>query len=169
MDELKNDILIKSINHAPYQNGRTIIKLFSEQIYAMLPESTEQEVKTDLIGKTRWEVLFVDDDECNRNTLVEYFKRKNIVCNTASSAEDAFVTLKNDNPKKIKIVITDIRLIEKNNKWQLLQGYQILKHLNKEHPYPLGYFVLTSKKGTIIKNIQKNPSLQFNGLTKKMF
>jgi CheY-like chemotaxis protein len=172
-DELKKDIEKKigsnqsSKRGDQYKNSRTIIKLFSGQIYAMLPESTEVERKTNSPGKTRWEVLYIDDDESNLLILSEYFSTKDIVCHTAISAADAFNILENDKAGKIKIVITDIRLLDGNTKWQSKQGYQILKKLNKEHPFPLGYFVLTSKMGTIIKSIQKKSEFTIQWYDKK--
>ena len=150
---------------------RSPLNTIKDQFYSFLPcdESDKIDIK---VTPKRWQVLFVDDLPSSCDVIQNHFKRNGIFCHTAQTAEDAFAILRKDEEGagKIAVVITDFRFYmdgDDKEKWQELQGYQILKQIHSHQKFKLhyAYVMLTSKKGTIQQHIKKQskfPILWFN-------
>ncbi len=162
LNDLKNDINsrwedIKRENE--YKSGAIIVQRYNEQVYSLLPVSVNDNIemqRDEIKFRTLWEVLYIDDDQSNLDIVTAYFTDYKIVCHKASTAQEAFRILEDfEIRKKITVLISDFRLLVPGTDiWQEMQGYQILKRVHETHPNPLAYFMLTSKKGTIIKNLR---------------
>ena len=120
-----------------------------------------------------WQVLFIDDEKATCKKIKRLFETRKIKCHTADSASSAFDELKKDANGKnfISVIISDYRLFENGDsradKWQKMQGLQILKHIYYDSDFKNYYsYVIFTQKGSIIKNEitkrQKFPMLWFN-------
>ncbi len=144
---------------------------YRTRFYSCLPVPSFEDIEINGPPK-RWQVLFIDDQQYYCESVEGHFKRNNITCLTARSAEQAFGILHNDKREgnKISVIITDFRLYingDESLKWQDLQGYNILKqiHADLELNSHYAFLILTYKKGTIQEQIKKRyrfPILWFN-------
>jgi CheY-like chemotaxis protein len=175
LSDLKTDLILeqKAIKMEStgfvYKNARNIVARYSEQIYGLLPKKLD-EYNNIKDYRTLWEVLFIDDQKSNCDVVVNYFKERKIKCHSVSSNKEAQeILFKDIKKKKIAVVITDLRLIDdfETGRWQEKQGYQILNEIYGNHPNNIAYFVLTSKKGSIIKNINKNYNFNIHWYSKQ--
>ncbi|MBD3225794.1 MAG: response regulator [Caldithrix sp.] len=82
-------------------------------------------------------ILIVDDEPDALELMQELFEKKGYICKTACNGIEALQAIKNDEPD---VLITDIRMPE-------MDGMQLLKTLNKEHPHiPV---IMVTAHGTI--------------------
>jgi CheY-like chemotaxis protein len=147
-----------------YTNAGNQVSKFSNQIAELAPVSSDDSNNSDT-EKINWEVLFFDDKKDVREIVANFFKTKNVVCHLAATEEEVYQKLK-DNSPNISLFISDIRLLDKNGHWCDRQGYDIIEQVNKTNEYPLVYSVLTSKKGTINKMVQKKRKYEILWFTK---
>lgn len=119
-------------------------------------------------AKSPWHVLFIDDNAEQRDTVKSELGKRGIPCFTAGSGEEAFDILRKDYegrlqpsqdgsfsiyPKNsITVVISDLRLRSENEDWHALQGYDIINHIYSEMPNFVSFFILTTKRATIMKS-----------------
>lgn len=125
-----------------------------------------------------WSVLYVEDNPENLNLIRDNFTALGIVCFTATTGIEAIEILHKDfkgdlehNEKSlpsnsITVLITDWRLKSTDNKWNYLQGYDLIDKIFIEFQNMLSFFVLTSKKGGIIKKVQELSKTQVHWYAK---
>ncbi len=147
-----------------YSNAGNQINKYTQQLVELAPVSNddEDEQRED---PTNWEVLFFDDTEGVREKVKLFFEEKNVTCHTAATEDEVYQKLKEYSPN-ISLFISDIRLLDKNEHWCNRQGYDVIEQVNKTNDYPLVYAVLTSKKGTINKMVQKKRKYEILWFTK---
>ncbi|GHT78537.1 hypothetical protein AGMMS50262_21270 [Bacteroidia bacterium] len=148
-----------------YTNAGSQISKFSNQIAELTPVSNDDSEHLEE-EKGNWEVLFLDDKQDVREIVCNFFKEKNVICHLAATEEEAYQKLKENSPK-ISLFLTDIRLLDENEHWTDRQGYDIIEQVHQTNDYPLVYSVLTSKKGTINKMVQKKRSYEILWFTKE--
>lgn len=147
-----------------YANAGNQVNKFSNQIVELAPVSNEDSNKTKAENIT-WQVLYLDDTEGVTEKVKAFFEKKNVTCHTAATEEEVYQKLK-ENGSNISLFISDIRLLDKNEHWCDKQGYDVIEEVNKNNEYPLVYAVLTSKKGTINKMVQKKRKYEILWFTK---
>lgn len=163
-EEVENELIgkVKSVlDKDGFQPNNLFGAFNSEDIIQFIPK-VEDEITPEWPHR-RWQVLFIDDKENIRNQVVSFFYECNILCKPAGNAQEAFKILKEDSEKNnlISVIIADYRLYEngdsKSDKWQGLQGPQILKHIHyhpdfKKH---YAYAILTLKRNAIKRHISR--------------
>jgi len=147
-----------------YTNAGNQINKYSIQIAELAPVSSDDSTNLEE-EKIYWEVLFFDDKKDVREIVAGYFKSKNVVCHLAATEEEVYLKLKGNSPK-ISLFLSDIRLLDAGGNWCDRQGYDVIEQVNKMNDYPLVYSVLTSKKGTINKMVQKKRKYEILWFTK---
>ncbi len=147
-----------------YANSGNQVNKFSNQIVELAPLSSS-EVDTQQVENINWQVLFFDDTEGVRKKVKSFFAEKNVTCHLAATEKEVYQKLKENCPN-ISLFISDIRLFDKNEHWCDRQGYDVIEEVNKTNDYPLVYAVLTSKKGTINKMVQKKRKYEILWFTK---
>jgi CheY-like chemotaxis protein len=148
-----------------YQNGPVIIDQYTEIIYQLLPVELNDDGVDDPLYLP-WQVLYVDDTEFCRVDVTDKFRKRGVVCHTVGSAYEALDFLRQDTRGKIAVVISDIRLYEENGDWQDLQGYDLLNDVHEVHTRPVAYFVLTSKRGTIVNSVKRKEKFPIQWFSK---
>jgi len=153
--EIRNEFVEKCLDltGVNLQEGiQKILETITDQLLALTP-APEQVENIGSPQKNKWRVLFVDDDENIRTIVKEGLERNNIFCQLAKNAEEVFQFLGEDRKwNRISILICDLRLInEQTKEWQPLQGYDIIKEVQRKHPNQLAYFVLTSGKARLLR------------------
>lgn len=148
-----------------YSNAGNQISKFTNQIVALAPKSNEDEENTQ-DEKINWQVLFYDDEDDIRIIVEEYFDTKGVKCHVAANEKEVYEKLK-ENGQLISLFISDIRLKEKNGNWFDRQGYDVIEQVSQRNDYPLVYSVLTSKKGSINKRVQKKGKYDVLWFTKE--
>jgi CheY-like chemotaxis protein len=147
-----------------YANAGNQVNKFSNQIVELAPVSND-DANTQKAENINWQVLFFDDTEGVRKKVKAFFEEKNVTCHVAATEEEVYQKLKENSPN-ISLFISDIRLLDKNRHWSDRQGYDVIEEVNKHNDYPLVYAVLTSKKGTINKMVQKKRKYEILWFTK---
>lgn len=147
-----------------YANAGNQVNKFSNQIVELAPVSND-DANPQQAENINWQVLFFDDTEGVRTKVKTFFEEKNVTCHTAATEEEVYQKLKENSPN-ISLFISDIRLLDKNEHWSDRQGYDVIDQVNKTNDYPLVYAVLTSKKGTINKMVQKKRKYEILWFTK---
>lgn len=156
-----------------------LVNQYKDQIIELMPKSLEDEVFTPNI--TNWQVLFVDDDLKHRDKIKDTFHGRNIPCHVVSNAQEAFHLLRQDHQgellhaitqekspiNSITVLICDIRLEHLNGNWQALQGYDIIHEVYHEFKNQLAFFVLTSKRGAIIRESAALKKIQIQWFAKE--
>ena len=149
-----------------YTNAGNKISKFSNQIAELAPVLTD-DIEYLEQEKHNWEVLFLDDKKDVREIVFNLFKEKNVICHLAATEQEVYQKMK-ENSSKISLFITDIRLFNENDHWEDRQGYDIIEQIHQNNDFPpLVYAVLTSKKGTINKMVQKKRSYEILWFTKE--
>jgi CheY-like chemotaxis protein len=147
-----------------YANAGNQVNKFTNQIVELAPVSND-DANTQKAENINWQVLLFDDTEGVRKKVKAFFEEKNVTCHTAATEEDVYQILKENSPN-ISLFISDIRLLDKSEHWCDRQGYDVIEQVNKTNDYPLVYAVLTSKKGTINKMVQKKRKYEILWFTK---
>lgn len=147
-----------------YSNAGNQVDKFSAKIVELAPVSSGEE-ETKNAEKINWQVLFYDDTEGVRNKVRMFFEEKNVTCHIARTEEEVYEILKSNTPN-ISLFISDIRLLDKDGHWCDRQGYDVIENVKEKSEYPLVYAVLTSKKGTINKMVQKKRKYEILWFTK---
>lgn len=154
----------KDNSNFSYTNAGNQVNKFNNQIVELAPVSSDND-KSQVTEKINWQVLFYDDTEGVRKKVEAFFEEKNVTCHVAETEEEVYQKLKENRPN-ISLFISDIRLLDKNEHWFDRQGYDVIEQVNKTNEYPLVYAVLTSKKGTINKMVQKKRKYEILWFTK---
>jgi hypothetical protein len=147
-----------------YSNAGDQVNKFSAQILELAPVSNE-EAETQKVEQINWQVLFYDDTDGVREKVQMYFAEKKVTCHIAKTENEVYEILKNNTPD-ISLFISDIRLLDEDGHWCDRQGYDVIEEVKKKSDYPLVYAVLTSKKGTINKMVQKKRKYEILWFTK---
>jgi CheY-like chemotaxis protein len=147
-----------------YANAGNQVNKFSNQIVELAPVSND-DADAQQAENINWQVLFFDDTEGVRKKVKAFFEEKNVTCHVAATEEEVYKKLK-ENSLNISLFISDIRLLDKNEHWCDRQGYDVIEQVNKNNDYSLVYAVLTSKKGTINKMVQKKRKYEILWFTK---
>lgn len=147
-----------------YANAGNQVNKFSNQIVELAPVSND-DANTQHAENINWQVLYFDDTEGVRRKIKAFFEEKNVTCHTAATEDEVYEILKKNSPN-ISLFISDIRLLDKAEHWCDRQGYDVIEQVNKINDYPLVYAVLTSKKGTINKMVQKKRKYEILWFTK---
>lgn len=148
-----------------YANGGNHVSKYSKQIAELAPLSGS-DIDSKNNEKINWEVLFLDDKEDIRKIIFDFFKSKGVRCHLAATEKDVENELKKHGAK-VSLFLTDIRLLDTNEHWHDRQGYDVIEQVNKANNYSLIYSVLTSKKGTINKMVQKKRKYDIQWFTKE--
>jgi len=169
-DDLESDVSAylkqeKDSVESHYQNASTIIDKYSDIIYGLLPKELRDNDTNEFI-QTPWQVLYIDDTEFCRTDVKGKFDKRGIHCTTVENSTDAMKVLKQDTKGKIAVVISDIRLYESDGDWQDLQGYDLLNEIHEVHSSPVAYFVLTSKRGTIVDSVKRKAKFPIQWFSK---
>lgn len=154
----------KDKNNFSYANAGNQVNKFTNQIVELAPVSND-DANTQKAENINWQVLFFDDTEGVRKKVKAFFEEKKVTCHTAATEEEVDEILKKNSPN-ISLFISDIRLLDKSKHWCDRQGYDVIEQVNKTNDYPLVYAVLTSKKGTINKMVQKKRKYEILWFTK---
>lgn len=154
----------KNTGDFSYTNAGNQVNKFSNQIVELAPVSND-DANPQQAENINWQVLFFDDTEGVRRKVKAFFEEKNVTCHLAATEEEVYQKLKENSPN-ISLFISDIRLLDKNEHWCNRQGYDVIEQVNKTNDYPLVYAVLTSKKGTINKMVQKKRKYEILWFTK---
>lgn len=154
----------KDTSSFSYANAGNQVNKFNNQIVELAPVSNN-DANTQQAENINWQVLFFDDTEGVRKKVKAFFEEKKVTCHTAATEEEVYQKLKENSPN-ISLFISDIRLLDKNEHWSDRQGYDVIEQVNKTNDYPLVYAVLTSKKGTINKMVQKKRKYEILWFTK---
>lgn len=170
LDDLQNDIHVflkqdNQTNIADYQNTPVIIDKYSDILYDLLPKELRDSDNTEIV-QTPWQVLYIDDTEFCRNDVKVKFEKRGINCISVSSDKQAFEVLKHDKKGKISVIVSDVRLYKEDGDWQDLQGYDLLNEIHENHSNPLAYFVLTSKRGTIVDSVKRKAKFPIQWFSK---
>lgn len=147
-----------------YANAGNQVNKFTNQIVELAPVSND-DANTQKAENINWQVLLFDDTEGVRKKVKAFFEEKNVTCHVAATEEEVYELLKKNSPN-ISLFISDIRLLDKYEHWCDRQGYDVIEQVNKTNDYPLVYAVLTSKKGTINKMVQKKRKYEILWFTK---
>ena len=147
-----------------YANAGNQVNKFSNQIVDLAPVSNDN-ANTQHAENINWQVLLFDDTEGVRKKVKAFFDDRNVTCHVAATEEEVYQILKANSPN-ISLFISDIRLMDKTEHWCDRQGYDVIEQVNKTNDYPLVYAVLTSKKGTINKMVQKKRKYEILWFTK---
>jgi CheY-like chemotaxis protein len=169
-DDLETDVsdYLKQKNESrepTYQNAATIIDKYSDIIYGLLPKELKDNEINEVV-EMPWQVLYIDDTEFCRTDVKEKFDKRGIRCTTINNGTEALKILKQDIKGKIAVVISDIRLYEMDGDWQDLQGYDLLNEIHEVHSSPVSYFVLTSKRGTIVDSVKRKAKFPIQWFSK---
>lgn len=148
-----------------YTNGGNQVSKYSNRIAELAPLS-DSDADAENNVKINWDVLYLDDKEDTRKIVFDFFKAKGVECHLAATGKDVEDELKKHG-SKISLFLTDIRLLDTNEHWCDRQGYDVIEQVNKTNDYPLVYAVLTSKKGTINKMVQKKRKYDIQWFTKE--
>jgi CheY-like chemotaxis protein len=154
----------KDTSSFSYANAGNHVNRFSNQIVELAPISNDDD-NIHQAENINWQVLFFDDTEGVREKVKEFFELRNVTCHLASTEEEVYQKLKENSPN-ISLFISDIRLLDRYEHWCDRQGYDVIEQVNKTNEYPLVYAVLTSKKGTINKMVQKKRKYEILWFTK---
>ena len=147
-----------------YANAGNQVNKFSNKIVECSPVSSDY-ADIQPPEEINWQVLFYDDTEGVRKKVKAFFEQKNVTCHLATTEAEVYQKLKVNSPN-ISLFISDIRLFDKNEHWCDRQGYDVIEQVYKNNDYPLVYAVLTSKKGTINKMVQKKRKYEILWFTK---
>ncbi len=149
---LKKDLEKKIIQQEDYDANAVVIDNYIGEIKRLLPPDIKRPDDLVIEERPAWEVLFVDDDIPIALRVQELFFEKKIKCNIAHNAEDAFKILKADKDNNIVVLICDYRLLNADESWQDVQGYNILESVFLDFNNDLAFFSLTSfNKRTLIR------------------
>lgn len=125
-----------------------------------------------------WKVLYLDDDKKFLNDLQARFNLRGVDCLTAETGAEALDILQKDingtldwkgqllPPNSITALICDWRLQNELEEWDPIQGYEVIDKVAHDMSNMNSFFVLTSKKGGIIRNVQKSVPYRINWFAK---
>lgn len=166
------------------EKGRSVdqlVKSYTDRIYSMLSHITNDkdlnEKPTELSSDYKWSIIVVDDNAMHKDKLVKAFEERCLTVHSYSFPQEAVEglvklnskfeksikkdkkSLKDDivkvNAGKPAVLITDLRFINQNGKWTDLQGFQLAKRISQESMVRISTVIVTNKRGTILKQIQK--------------
>lgn len=152
--------LYQEISKESHRSFQQIVDHVTDDIIALTPLSKSNK-EPQFNPKTKWKVLFIDDDKNVQGLLIEGFNRNNIPCIPVSTGEAVFEILKKDEAKNdITVLLCDIRLKDAiTGDWHKYQGYDIFQMVYREHPNYLRFFALTSAKKRLFR-LKKNYQIQ---------
>ncbi len=160
--------LLDALNHAPKTktNIQEIVEEHTLQILRLTPVE-ENEISEIPLPKTKWKVLFVDDDQNIREYLSEGLARNNIAYHSVSTSKEAMEALEEDSRRNVICVfICDLRLKdEKTEIWDDLQGYDLIREVYENKPNYLSFIALTSARSRLIR-INKDYKINIQGFYK---
>ena len=146
-------------------------------ILSLFPD--EEDDNSAIKSNGTWSVLYVDDDKHFLDDIRSRLDQLGIHCFTAQSGRETFEILKKDKDgvlmskdgkvfpsNTITVLICDWRMQNELEEWHSLQGYDIIDIVAHEYPNALSFFMLTSKKGGIIRNVQKASDYRINWFAK---
>jgi len=141
--------------------------------------SDEEDDVSAIKSNGKWNVLYVDDDKHFLNDMRSRLDQFGIHCFTAQTGLETFEILKNDKdgvlmsnggrvfpPNSITVLVCDWRMQNELEEWHSFQGYDIIDIVAHEYTNSLSFFMLTSKKGGIIRNVQKASDYKINWFAK---
>jgi CheY-like chemotaxis protein len=167
LKELENN-LVDNIRNNPNQiSAARIVSDYKFRVARLLPQTESLESETN--PEFPWHVLCIDDEAKILNDLSKAFKKRGINCYSAQSGEKAFEILQRDfagqllddqsekvlPQNSIALVICDLRFLDAQENWQYWQGWDIIEHIFNKMQNMLTFFVLTTKKGTIVRQMQE--------------
>jgi len=144
--------LLENWNASGRQNLSSVLDGSKPELLQLLPYHKEKSSEDEINRKTRWKILFMDDDEEVRNYMERGFERNNISYIITKNGEEAIQELINNQSSKIiTVFISDIRMLENGEEWQRHQGYDILHKARYEFPYFIKLIALTSGNSRLLK------------------
>ena len=176
------DHLAANFREAIEQEPRSLSKLVTQKkldFVALLNNSPRQFAAVEKI--LEWQILFIDDNPNQRETVQKNFRDRGIQCITAGTGEEAIQILEMDyrgelpiegypdqfHPQNsITVVICDLRFINEANEWHPMQGYDIIDHIYYKLSNFVCFYMLTSKDGSVSENAAKPRRIQVKWLPK---
>lgn len=152
------EMMLKHLLEEAGPGGRpqAVIENFTQGIINISPEP-EFGDDSQSLTKTRWQVLFVDDEPQLHAVMAESFKKDNISYLAVSNGEEALKTLRADARKTISVLLCDIRLKNMDTGiWETYQGYDIIQE-TRLLPNYLAFAALTSARKRIRRLQQQFP------------
>lgn len=140
------------------QHCNNIISFAEEEVNKLLPLDDNSDRNEQIWKKKPWKVLFIDDSKKLLETAQKYFKDREIKCEIATSAKEAFEILENDvKTRNIAVVICAYRMRKLDNldAWQEKQGYTILNEIYLNYKNYVSLFALSSANKRSLLRIMK--------------
>ncbi|MEO0775878.1 MAG: hypothetical protein AAF146_04920 [Bacteroidota bacterium] len=163
LHSLEQELLeaLKERNQGQKNNSTfSIIERFTPRFLALIPEDQPDERPAIPLKRTRWKVLFVDDEAAVRDFFAEGFRRNRIDFEVVSTPTDAMEVLERDISKnRINVLVTDIRFKDELDAWDTWQGYDFLAHVHTRCPNYLAKFAVTASRRQLrrLKNTHHFP------------
>lgn len=177
LDQIGAEILEKIARH-PEIAPIKIVSNFKEEIVSLIPQSEQD--KDTLKENFDWEVLLIDDDQAILDDFSRRLGARGINIRTAYKGEEAFNLLDQDMQGQLKdkngralprntiaVVISDLRLLDEEDNWEYYQGYDIIEEIFQRKQNLTAFFILTSKKGGIVRNVRRNRKVHINWFAKE--
>lgn len=162
--EIINELNNKEYDLLELQNYyRALIDSKAKQIKILFDKKTiDKDSGTNY--RYPWEIIYIEDNDKQREKLVKLFSEKRIICHPACNYDEArqIINMENESHNyRIGAIIADYRLLipGSSTKEEDIQGYTALDKIRQIAKRPIAYFILTSQENTI-KEIARI-SLQF--------
>lgn len=146
----------------------TMLGKYREEVMSLLPDHKSR--LTGDVNAAEWSALLVDDDAHTRESIQTSLTLAGIHCITAKNGEKALELMRWDSegmlPKedgggvfpcnRITVLICDWRFQNENGDWDFLQGYDIIEQVRNQRTNFCSFFLLTSKRDKLIKEMAGN-------------
>lgn len=167
LTRLQENMITDIRNNSNQVPAARIVSDYKFRVAGLLPQAESSDAEE--IPGLPWCVLCIDDEEKISKDLKSAFQKRKIDCFSAQTGEQAFDILNRDRAgglvdeqsgriwpqNSITLVVCDLRFLDAQNNWQYLQGWDIIEHIFYKMPNLLTFFVLTTKKGAIVRQLQQ--------------
>lgn len=135
-------------------------------LYKLLPYKAEEgQIKS---YDVNWKILFLDDEEIVRGLLEKKFTERGFVCETAKNKDELYQKLQEDEKYNLfSVLICDYRLKRPDSeKWEDMQGYNILKEIFLKKQNFLSLLALSSMEDKLMMRISERYNMKVRSFTK---
>lgn len=179
------NILIEQLNTSSDIDLSILIRNNTDKIYELLnDESAKIDDDVSLLYNINWSVILVDDNPHQLQLIQEALSLIGILSYTFSTPEESLHHIKGSLSKKLKypgqsigskhkdkipslVLITDLRFVDKNGKWNDIQGVDFCRKISENSVPPITPIILTNKRGSLLRQIQNLPDYNFRIFYKK--
>lgn len=159
-DRLTQDLKNTIINQKDTDGSIITINNYIGEIKRLLPPDELHPIDLLLEQRPPWKVLFVDDEVAIAQRVQELFEERNITCDIVHNAADTYQKLEADTNNDYCVLICDYRMLNEDETWQEVQGYNILEYVFVELPNQLALFSLTSFNKRTLLRVQQLHKMQ---------